>query len=65
MADKNNLPVLLHGSSDDKRVAMLAAVWLEKGQGCSVEEAAKVVEKIIDDRKLTEAEVKFIGDLAK
>jgi protein tyrosine/serine phosphatase len=65
MADKNNLPVLLHGSSDDKRVAMLAAVWLEKGQGCSVEEATKVVEKIIDDRKLTEAEVKFIRDLAK
>ena len=65
MADKNNLPMLLHGSSDDKRVAMLVAVWLEKGQGRSVEETTKAAEKIIDDRKLTEAEAKFIRDLAK
>jgi hypothetical protein len=65
MAVKQNLPVLLHGGGDDKRVAMLVAVWLEKGKGCSAEEATKFVEKIIDDRKLTEAEVKFIGDLAK
>jgi len=56
MAERKNLPVLLHGGGDDKRVAMLAAVWLEKGQGCSVEETTKLVEKIIDDRKLTEAE---------
>lgn len=65
MADKNNLPVLLHGSGDDERVAMLAAVWLEKSQGQSVEETIKVVGKIIDDRKLTEAEVEFIKDLTK
>jgi protein tyrosine/serine phosphatase len=65
MAERKNLPVLLHGSSDDKRVAMLAAVWLEKSQGQSVEETIKAIEKIIDDRKLTEAENKFINDLAK
>jgi protein tyrosine/serine phosphatase len=65
MADKNKLPVLLHGGSDDKRVAMLAAVWLEKGQGQSVEETTKIIRKIIDDRKLTEAEIEFIRNLAK
>lgn len=64
-ADRKNLPVLLHGSGDDKRVAMLAAVWLEKSQGQSVEETTKAVEKIIDNRKLTEAEIKFISHLAE
>ena len=65
MADKNNLPVLLHGSADDKRVAMLVAVWLQKSQSYSVEQAIKVVKTIIDDRELTEDEIKFIADLAK
>ena len=31
MADKANLPVLVHDSSGESRVAMLAAVWLAKG----------------------------------
>ena len=41
MTDKDNLPVLLHGSGDDKRVAMLVAVWLEKNKGYSVEETIR------------------------
>ena len=65
MADRNNLPVLLHGSSDDKRVAMLVAVWLQKNQGYTVEQIVKVVRTIIDDREPTEDELKFIADLAK
>lgn len=65
MADKKNLPVLLHGSGDDERVAMLAAVWLEKSQGQSVEETIKAIGKVIDDRKLTEAEIKFIRQIAE
>lgn len=65
MADKNNLPVLLHGSGDDKRVAMLVAVWLEKNTGCSVEETIRTVKKIIDDRELTNDEISFINNLAK
>jgi protein tyrosine/serine phosphatase len=65
MADKNNLPVLLHGSSDDKRVAMLTAVWLRKNQGYNAEQTIKVVKEIIDDKELTEDEIKFITDLAK
>ena len=64
MADKNNLPVLLHGSGGEKRVPMLTAVWLRKSQQYTVKEALKVIEKIIDDRKITEAESKFISRLA-
>ena len=65
MANKENLPVLLHGSSDDKRVAMLAAVWLEKSEGYTPEDATKAVRKIIDERELTSEEKDFINLLAK
>jgi protein tyrosine/serine phosphatase len=65
MGDKNNLPVLLHGGSDDKRVAMLVASWLEKSRGYTTEETVEAVEKIIDDRELTEDEIKFIRELSK
>lgn len=64
MAERENQPVLLHGSSGRKRVSMLAAAWLIKSGGLSVEETAKVVEKINDNRKLTEAEIEFINQLA-
>jgi protein tyrosine/serine phosphatase len=63
MADKHNLPVLLHGSDDDKRVAMLAAVWLRKYQQLSAQETIIQVKKIIDDRPLTEQEIAFINNL--
>jgi protein tyrosine phosphatase (PTP) superfamily phosphohydrolase (DUF442 family) len=65
MADKNNLPVLLHGSGDDKRVAMLVAIWLEKTKGYSVEETIRTVKKIIDDRELTDDEISFINNLSE
>ena len=64
MADKNNLPVLLHGGGDDKRVAMLVAVWL-KNRGYSAEETVPAVKKIIDDRELTADELSFINNPAK
>jgi len=64
MADKSNLPVLLHGSSGEKRVPILTAVWLIKAQGHTVEETIKIVDKINDDRKITEAETDFITRLA-
>jgi len=64
MAKKTKLPVLLHGSGGEKRVPMLTAVWLIKSQGCSVEETLKVVDKINDDRKVTEDERNFITGLA-
>lgn len=64
MADKDKLPVLLHGSSGRKRVAMLTAVWLKKTQKYTAEEVFETVEKINRDRKLTEAEKRFINSLA-
>ncbi len=63
MDKKENLPVLLHGSTDDERVAMLTAVWLVKSQGYTAQDAAKVAEKLIERQSLTEAESSFIYSL--
>jgi protein tyrosine phosphatase (PTP) superfamily phosphohydrolase (DUF442 family) len=63
MNDKKNLPVLLHGASDDKRVAMLTAVWLKKNQGLTVEETLTQIKKIIDDRPLTQQEIDFVKNI--
>jgi protein tyrosine phosphatase (PTP) superfamily phosphohydrolase (DUF442 family) len=66
MANTENLPVLLHGgNADDKRVAMLVAVWLLKSQRYAFEQAVNEVKKIIDDRELTKEEIEFIGAMAK
>jgi protein tyrosine phosphatase (PTP) superfamily phosphohydrolase (DUF442 family) len=65
MKDKNNLPVLLQGSGDDKRVAMLVAVWLEKTKGYSIEETIRAVKKIVDHRELTTDEISFINNITK
>lgn len=64
MTDKSNLPVLLHGNSGKKRVAMLAAVWLVKAEKYSVPEAIEVVKKIKDGR-VTKEEKAFIEGLSK
>jgi protein tyrosine/serine phosphatase len=65
MADSANLPVLLHGSGDDKRVAMLTAVWLRKTQGYDVEKTAAVVKVIVGGRELTQDETAFIAEMGK
>jgi protein tyrosine/serine phosphatase len=63
MSDRENLPVLLHGSGDDKRVAMLTAAWLRKEKGLSSDDTIVQVKKIIDERPLTEEEIDFITGL--
>ncbi|GAG91993.1 unnamed protein product, partial [marine sediment metagenome] len=63
MADKTNLPVLLHCSDGRKRVSMLTAVWAVKAQEYTVAEAIELV-RSIKERPLTEAENKFITQLA-
>ncbi len=63
MQDKNNLPVLLHGSSGRKRVSMLAAVWLIKAQGLNTNQAIKLVEQI-KSSAVTKAEREFIEGLS-
>jgi protein tyrosine/serine phosphatase len=64
MADKTNLPVLLHGSSGRKRVSMLTAVWAVKAKGFTAAKAIELVQ-IIKERPVTEAEKKFIAGLVE
>jgi protein tyrosine/serine phosphatase len=64
MADKNNLPVLIHDSSGKSRAAMLAAVWLAKGQKLSIEQVLAVAEQIKNE-PLAESETGFIHSLFK
>jgi protein tyrosine/serine phosphatase len=64
MADKENLPVLVHDGKGEGRVALLAAVWLAKGQRRPVEQVlAKTVD--IQEQPLTEQEKNFIRGLFK
>lgn len=63
MADKANLPVLLHDSNGRKRVPMLAAVWVVKARGDTVAEAIELV-RGIKEQPLLEAETKFVTQLA-
>lgn len=64
MADKENLPVLLHGSAGRKRVSMLASVWLRKNRGYGVDNTVRFVEKI-KDQPVTRAEREFIESLVE
>jgi protein tyrosine/serine phosphatase len=64
MADKENLPVLLHGSAGRKRVSMLASVWLRKSRDYSVDNTVRFVEKI-KDQPVTRAEREFIESLVE
>jgi len=63
MADKVNLPVLLHGTGRSRRVAMVTAVWLIKGKGLTVEETIEITEDIKKE-PLSEVEMEFIENLA-
>ncbi len=63
MADEQNLPVLIHGSSGRKRESILSAVWLIKARGYSVARAIEVVERI-KKKPVTDHERQFIQGLA-
>lgn len=63
MANKENLPVLIHDGSGESRVAMLAAVWLVKSNEASIQQAIKTASKI-KTTNLEESERQFINTLA-
>ena len=63
MSNQNNLPVLVHGNSGKKRVSRLAAVWLIKSKGYSVDDTLKAMKKI-KESKLTDDEIAFVKGLA-
>jgi protein tyrosine/serine phosphatase len=64
MADKENLPVLIHDGKGESRVAMLAAVWLAKSQRYSAEQILAETVKI-KGSPLVESEKTFISSLTK
>jgi protein tyrosine/serine phosphatase len=64
MTGKENIPVLIHDSSGKSRAAMLAAVWLAKGQKLSIEQVLAVAEQIKNE-PLAESETGFIHSLFK
>ena len=64
MANKENLPVLVHDGKGKSRVAMLAAVWLAKSRQYTIEQVlASAVD--IKTEPLTEQELNFIRGLFK
>lgn len=63
MAGRENLPVLIHGSSGRGRVAMLTSVWLVKGEKCGAEKAIKIAEQV-KTRPLAAKELAFVRGLA-
>ncbi len=64
MSQEENLPVLVHGNSGRKRVAILSAVWLIKTKGYTYDRAMEVVEKIRGEQP-TDAEKKFLRQLVE
>lgn len=64
MADKANLPVLLHDSNGRKRVSILAAVWAVKARGDTVAEAVELV-RGIKEQPVLKAEKSFIAGLVE
>jgi protein tyrosine/serine phosphatase len=64
MADKENLPVLVHDGKGEGRVAIIAAVWLAKGRQDTLEQVLAKAAKI-KCGQLTEQETNFIRGLFK
>lgn len=65
MDQKENLPLLMHCSSGEKRSSLLTAVWLIKKQHRSYDDARKIVEKINHGKPLTEKETGFLKSIAE
>ena len=64
MADKKNLPVLVHDGKGESRVAMMAAVWLISAEHQPVQQVVAATESI-KESPLVESEKTFINSLSK
>jgi protein tyrosine/serine phosphatase len=64
MADKENLPILVHDGAGEGRVAMMAAVWLVRDEQLPLKQVLAIAEKI-KTRPLVESEKNFINGLSK
>jgi protein tyrosine/serine phosphatase len=63
METKSNRPVLLHSSSGEERGAMLASAWLIIAEDYTIDEAAKVIRKIMS-RKAKKEELEYLRKMA-
>jgi protein tyrosine/serine phosphatase len=64
MADRENIPVLVHDGSGESRVAMLAALWLINSEHLPTPQVLATAEKI-KNCPLAESEKNFINGLSK
>lgn len=64
MSESSNLPVLIHGSSGTKREIYLAAAWMLKSGGFTLEQTIEKV-KQINNEPLTPGETEFLQSMVK
>lgn len=64
MSSPSNLPVLVHGSSGEKRIAMLVGAWMLKSGDFKLRKALKTAESI-KGQKLTAYEIDFLKSFAE
>jgi protein tyrosine/serine phosphatase len=64
MADKENLPLLVHDGAGESRVAMMAAVWLAKNQHHSAQQILAEAANI-KKNPLVESEKTFIAEISR
>jgi protein tyrosine/serine phosphatase len=64
MGENTNLPVLVHDSSGTKRVSCLAAVWMLKTGGFTLDQTVEKVRQI-NGEPLTDKERDFLKSLAE
>ena len=64
MADKSNLPVLVHDSSGKERAPRLAAIWMMKTGKYSIEDVIKMLEKA-KHNPLTTREIEFLNTIRR
>lgn len=64
MSQNGNLPVLIHGSSGTKREVYLAAAWMLKSGGFTLEQTMEKV-KQTNNEPLTSREMEFLQAMAK
>jgi protein tyrosine/serine phosphatase len=64
MADKENLPVLIHDGSGENRVAALTAVWLLKSEQLPVQKVIEIFSRI-NATPPKEPQIQFINSLIK
>ena len=64
MADPTNLPVLVHGNSAERRVALLTAAWLLESGGYDFKQMRDRIQKI-NSQPITDEETEYLQSLVR